>query len=205
LRGIGLRALLGRPRSGPVQPFPGWIRPEARKAWGLEERWHRIQNPGPRAATRSEALVDDLQDMAWLQPALQQYEGAWGPMVVAHPYLDRRLLEFAIALPQYAARDKAVVRHALRGTLPAAVAARPKAHFRFDLVRHWLGAGGWRLPRDFMERVDRWVDPRVHAESLQAYMLKDATPWEGTQLLLPAALGGWLGNAFRASQPPRCA
>lgn len=128
---LGLRRLIGRPLpvSPPISP-PPWLNPEFATRTGIAARLRRP--PAPRRflsparqtvytiATRS-GLIDRW--CCWFE-----YAGAHCGLEGRHPFLDRRLVEFLVAIPPeqllQSAYTKLLVRRAMEGILPEAIRQR---------------------------------------------------------------------------------
>lgn len=145
-------------------------------------------------ASRRSFLADvlDSTELRWLQspPELS-------PVTYSHPYADRRLIEFMLAIPANVAvqpgQPRALMRAALEGVLPPRVRARFSKGFADPLH---LRAIRQRLPADLSELgswrvVERsYVDPkRLHAALCE---VKNGASRRLKNLLLIMALERWL-------------
>lgn len=112
--------------------FPTWTtgrrRPVPWLASALVERWRRLQPPPPVRAPGRAVRLGRLLDGMVGQIAEDTALAADG-VVLVHPLLDRRLVEFAVGLPTWflfdGRRDKAILRAAFAGDLPDEVVSLP--------------------------------------------------------------------------------
>jgi asparagine synthase (glutamine-hydrolysing) len=120
LPNFGLRSSLQRAHGRPprLQP-PAWLREELVRRSGLSERLTTLANeaPGPRA----------LQGPIWSSIMAKGDAGSTGlDLQIVHPFVDVRLVEFALRLPGPMLRAKRVLREAMAALLPPAIIERPK-------------------------------------------------------------------------------
>ncbi|MBI2818956.1 MAG: asparagine synthase (glutamine-hydrolyzing) [Acidobacteria bacterium] len=126
----GIRQVVKGERDGGV---PAWIRPEFAQHSRLAERLRRADRNGEHFA--SIAHREDLGprlDFPWYS-LVDRYVSRFG-LEYRHPLLDRRVMEYCLALPQeqlrYGKEAKLVLRNAMKGLLPEAVRTRhTKAHY----------------------------------------------------------------------------
>lgn len=124
-----------------------------------------------------------------------------------HPFNDRRLMEFALALPQEQRRrgeqKKFVLRQAMRGLLPETVRQRlTKAEFSHTFAQAFDVLGGDRLFRDLS--TANWVNSeqarRLHRQMAQLYSLNDsgykALTWPLWMIL---GIESWFTGIFNQS------
>ena len=127
-----LRRLGGRKRADP-HPWPLWVRREAAERLELRKRFFTPdRKPLWTAAQRD---LNEYLTAGSLPAVLGTYDltaGACG-MEARHPFLDRRIVEFALALPQTlwvsGVYGKWLLRRATRGLLP------DKVRWRVDKTR----------------------------------------------------------------------
>lgn len=140
---------------------PPWIEPSLAHRLDLERRVADAFRPGGVGAVRAPRhpwrprAVGGFNDPIW--PAVfadYEFEESLGPLVLRHPFLDLRVLEFMLSVPTLPwAREKMLLREAMRGRLPDEVLARRKTPHESTLpFRHGLPA----LPRDGC--LDRYLD-----------------------------------------------
>lgn len=123
------RRLLGRTL------VPSWIEPSFARQVGLDDRL-RPPDPSPWRGSYARADVRRQLESGWealMKEQLGRGAAACG-VEYRHPFYDRRLVEFALALPeeqrQRADVGKVVLRRALAGRLPEVVRRRTsKVHY----------------------------------------------------------------------------
>jgi asparagine synthase (glutamine-hydrolysing) len=121
---LRLRELLfRRRRRGVIDPGPAWLRADlrARRAERLRTRAE------PSHPTRSE-VARRLEQYHW-QPFLESLDAGFHgiPIDVRLPYLDLRLIDYALATPPIPwMQHKRLLREAARGLIPDAVRTAPK-------------------------------------------------------------------------------
>ena len=112
------------------------------------------EGPVPRHPWRPRAVAR-FNDPIW--PAVfadYEFEESLGPLALRHPFLDLRVLEFMLSVPPLPwAREKLLLREAMRGRLPAEILARRKTPHEATLP---FGDELPRLSRD--GNLDRFVD-----------------------------------------------
>ena len=128
-----------------------------------------------------------------------------------HPFLDRRLAEFAWALPEEqrrrGAQEKVVLRHAMRGILPEPVRRRSsKAEFSEVFMRALRSHGGEQLFGALAVAAAGWVDGarvhRIYQETTRDYARhRDGWRARVLPLWMVCAMDFWLRNAFPSSTP----
>lgn len=176
----GLRPLWRdrRDAQGLVKPKVPWIDPAWMRRTALLDRLQRT-HPAPPGATPTQRHVHELttgSEEAHTLELLEASSHAAG-VELRHPMLDRRVVEFAYALPGEQrwreGRPKTLLTHAMQGRLPPAILERTEqADFTsqsieaLDAVRErwpmgeWLaGTAGWvdaeRLEREYVEARER--------------------------------------------------
>ncbi len=140
---------------------PPWIEPSLARRLDLERRVADAFRPGGVGAVRTPRhpwrprAVGGFNDPIW--PAVfadYEFEESLGPMILRHPFLDLRVLEFMLSVPTLPwAREKMLLREAMRGWLPDEVLARRKTPHESTLP---FGSGLPALPRDGC--LDRYLD-----------------------------------------------
>jgi len=172
----GVLPLLPRPLKrliGPAARRLGW--PGRVPAWigapfaAMTDLEARLNPPAPSRwpASFSRAAVADGFSSPALHVPLEETErvAAEYELEERHPFLDRRVVEFAVALPesQRWRRDetKVVLRNALAPLLPASVRTRhDKADFSAQAFHVLEALGGRRLMDDLRVGQLGWVDQR---------------------------------------------
>jgi len=148
---------------------PSWIPPAFAKHVDLDARRRLRQG----AATEADACVVEAFQSGWtvLMVEMSERAAARAGIEERHPFFDRRIAEFALAIPETqrwkGAQTKHVIRTAMRERLPPSVYDRAtKADFSKYVVAAIDALGG----ETFFERLEiaheRWVDgPRAVAMS----------------------------------------
>lgn len=123
--------------------FPGWLDQSFSDGLGLKARWARFKNPLLPSYPVRKRVYQALTNPAWPDDWQKLYDpGVTGlPVEFCHPYLDLRVVNFTLALPEWPwCLDKLLSREIGRGLLPEAVRTRPKAALAgepvSELVRH---------------------------------------------------------------------
>jgi asparagine synthase (glutamine-hydrolysing) len=133
---VGLRSTLlpGRYRTKPPD-FPDWLNQSFSETLDLKARWdHYTHSPCPSSSLRKRAY-QCLTSPDWPDYLQKLYDpGVTGlPVEFCHPYFDLRVVNFALALPEWPwCLDKLLSREVGRGLLPEAVRTRPKTPLGFD-------------------------------------------------------------------------
>ncbi len=145
---------------------PAWIGAPLAARTDLEARLHPPA-PSRWPASFSRAAVADGFTSPALHAPLEETErvAAEFELEERHPFLDRRIVEFAVALPesQRWRRDqtKVILRNALAPLLPASVRTRQdKADFSAQAFRVLEALGGRRLMDDLRIARLGWVEQR---------------------------------------------
>jgi asparagine synthase (glutamine-hydrolysing) len=168
--------------------MPPWIEPSLARRLELERRIAGTALPGgigagggPRHPWRPRAVAG-FNDPIW--PAVladYEFEESLGALSLRHPYLDLRVLDFMLSVPTLPwAREKMLLREAMRGYLPDEILARRKVPHESTLP---FGSGLPALSRDGL--LDRYVDISILS----------ARPWAGRlrgQAVAVHVLDHWL-------------
>jgi asparagine synthase (glutamine-hydrolysing) len=111
-----LRRLAGRPLT------PSWIEPELARRIGLEDRIARGREIRAPGSLDAQALLRNSSGAGSLHAVEVGDALAAGVVEERHPYCDRRIVEFALALPfdqrRRGLQSRIVLREAVRGRLP---------------------------------------------------------------------------------------
>lgn len=196
-----------RPLLGARPPRRPWIRADFAARTRLEDRLRlrpsvsfptRAQQEMHAVATSlGQVLGDEMEDRAAHAAGVAQ----------RHPFYDRRVAEFGLALPESersaGGRTKILVRRALRDYLPEAVAARDdKAEFSSTYVDALAALGGEATFAALRSEQAGWVDGGavrdMHARMLDLYRRGDESYSAYTgPLWAVAAIELWLEAARR--------
>ncbi len=152
--------------------YPAWIRPALAEAVGLEERLrppHLATTGGPRAVQEIRREYTSGWPHYFLESA--ETSGAEWRFEERYPLYDRRIIDFALAIPddqRWRGRlTRYVFRHAMREYLPVSVLEREtKADFSHHVVTALRALGGRRRFEELAVAEAGWVD---QAEVLRLY------------------------------------
>jgi asparagine synthase (glutamine-hydrolysing) len=130
-----IRTMLGR---GGYQ-LPDWIDPDAVQESGAMDRLEAGPPPSPQFPSLSQQKMYDELTHGWnttVAIALMDAFSARLSMESRHPFFDRRLIEFLLAVPEeqrwQGAWPKTILRRAMQGVLPESIRMRQsKAEFTF--------------------------------------------------------------------------
>ncbi len=182
-------------------PLPSWLRRSFCRRNSLEDR---IRSRRARRPTYAAADV-----AAWLDDGGQAHgneigerSAAWRGIEEREPFSDRRLVEYALALPDEQLRawesGKYLLRHAMTGLVPEAVLTRPDAasftHVFCEDLQH---QGGERLFEDMTLASLGWVDGnaicQLYRDMNHRYVTGDPASYRNTcQLWLLVSIERWL-------------
>lgn len=196
-----------RPLFGARPPRRPWIRGEFARRAGLDDRLRPVRSVSfpTRAQQEMHAVATSLGQI--LGDEMEDRAAHASGIVQRHPFCDRRVAEFGLALPESerstAGRTKILVKRALRDYLPEAIAAREdKAEFSATYVDALQSLGGEALFASLRSEEAGWVDgPAVrdmHARMLDLYRRRDEAyiAYAGP-LWAVAAIELWLVFAHR--------
>jgi hypothetical protein len=116
-------------------------------------------------------------------------------MVARYPFLDLRLVRFALGLPAFMRANKTILREAMRGRLPDAVLQRPKRGAAGDPIRKLVTNGKLAAPSQISRIAEPgWVEPDAFAAAWQRYRTGEGSEstWASWLILHPVALAKWL-------------
>lgn len=154
--GLWLRQRLGRLGRGDAPTVPPWIRRDVLTRTGPQDD-APLAPHSARPETQAMLTGSVWQSVHERSDAI----GAGAPLEVRWPFLDTRLLEFALAIPPIPwCQRKELVRRAFRDDLPRSIIERPKTplpdYYERQIAR-------WRISRRAttpapLERVREFVD-----------------------------------------------
>jgi len=184
-----LRRLMGR--TNPLTEFPEWLEARFVERQNLRGRWQELQESPKTSHPWHPIALAGLSSRFWSN-VLECEDAGWTgvPVELRAPLLDQRLLRFLLRVPPVPwCMEKALLREAMRGTLPEMVRARPKTPLLGDSIKHFVESKQWRpvpLPDPAAEL--RWF---VDWERLGTTLATAAgsTLWVG---LRPVSLCYWL-------------
>jgi asparagine synthase (glutamine-hydrolysing) len=127
-RGLGLRW---------TPWIPSWIAPDFVRGTGLADRLRSPRSPRRYSERARQAVYEGIANLGSVSRAVYWYErtaASYG-LEVRHPFLDRRLAEFVLAIPSEQligeGYSKWLLRRAMQGVLPEAIRLRAgKTSFR---------------------------------------------------------------------------
>lgn len=174
---------------------PNWIKPQFARRIHLRERLQRNPDLHKFSGTTQR------DQYRWLNSGylVHSFEyddrsAAESALEVRHPFHDRRIVEFTLALPQEQFwrhdRSKFMLRQTMRGLLPESVAQRQsKAEFSHAWAKAFQTLGGDTLLDSLAIYAREWVDPEqvratyrhmleLHAQGHEAYSDYTAQPWQ---------------------------
>ena len=183
----GVRRTIRHVRGYSAPPPIDWIAPGFARRTSLGDRRTHLAPVFPSAAQQaiysvvrsaSQVVADELEERAASAAGIEQ----------RHPFYDRSLAEFGLALPETQrfahGRSKVVVRRALKDLLPPDVAARTdKAEFSTTFVDALDALGGAACFERLRIEAIGWVDGatvrRRYARMMELYRLGNESyiPW----------------------------
>jgi asparagine synthase (glutamine-hydrolysing) len=150
---------------------PSWIDTQFARRIGLDERLHRQHTKLRFSSFAQKDIYLSQLNSGFLSQGneIASRSEAWFSSEHRHPFLDRRVVEFALALPeeQRWQRDqpKFVLRGAMEGLLPETIRRRiTKADFSHVFAETLEAAGGERLFDSLTIESMRWVNGSVIRE-----------------------------------------
>jgi hypothetical protein len=213
---LGVRGLL-RPLARRMigLTVPGWIEPSFATRVGLADRLPGISSPARgRLATATVAAAYD-GGLVHLVHDLYELGESEAGIVDRHPFLDRRLVELIVSLPDEQrwsrGQMKFVLRRAMGTRLPALVRERSdhtKSDFSHLTVDALAGLGGRAFFRDLWIESCGWARPGALAELYdrmerlrkQGDLRSRDLGWE---LWSAAAVELWYSEVFEQSSSTR--
>lgn len=178
--------------------FPRWFAPDFARRVGLEARWRergglRVSSDHPVAPKAHASLALPL----WSRLFELQNPGVTRcPVEVRYPFLDLRIVNYILALPQFPwAFDKTLLRRAMARRLPESIRLRPKTSLAGDPLVEQVQRGGIeRLNRVYWdEQANQYID-RTALAPLVGKMNSE----EARTGVRPFCLNFWLQSARRA-------
>ena len=200
--GLGIKARWNRWTAKDSTPlYPSWLDPHFEARNDLQERWNKFIDPMSqlRRVVRPK-VYEGLSSPLWQTVFEQLDPGVSGfPLEVRLPFLDLRLLDFALALPPLPwCMNKELLRVSMQNTLPKAVCLRPKTPLQGDPLLIHL-----RHPDA------HWVNDIERAAEIETYIRSEAVPEVTAQPsspelawinLRPLVLNHWLKHRERLNQ-----
>jgi asparagine synthase (glutamine-hydrolysing) len=152
---------------------PGWIDADFARRTCLRDRL-RARPEAPDFPTLAQRDLHDVFTSPWRLHALEMEDRASAACGIEqrHPLSDRRVVEFALGLPEEQRwrkdRTKFVLRESMRGLLPEPIRLRrTKAEFSPVFMKTFLAGGGERLFHS-RELASGWVNAPAVGQTYQA-------------------------------------
>jgi len=181
---------------------PRWITPGFARSVRLRERL--LSPSAPRFPTMAQRAIHGalLRGSDALSNELQDRFDARLGIEGRYPYYDRRLIEFALALPEDQRwrndQTKYVLRQAMKGLLPDSVSRRrSKAEFSHLYKEALVRESADKVFKSLRLVAGGYVDARVATELLNGCMRGDLPPLGPAWMIL--ALEYWFRAAFPES------
>lgn len=196
LSGLGLRRMFGPQRFTPPPwrpEMPAWIASELVEELSLRDRWEAWWARYQRAVDAHDQL-----SLPWMDRAFEVSEVLPSPIVIRYPFLDRRLVEYLLSVPNHMLRHKKLLRMAMEGRLPDAITRRPKTGLPGDPVRQLFQTCNIDK-RVLTCELDgcRAINRDALAAAMQAYRqgAGAGSTWLSSLILLPFAFEDWLAKS----------
>jgi len=159
---------------------PSWVDAQFARRIGLDERLHRQHTKLRFSSFAQKDIYCSELNSAFLSQGneLGSRSESWFSLEKRHPFLDRRVVEFALALPEEQRwqrnQPKFVLHRATEGFLPEPIRRRvSKADFSHVFAETLEAAGGEGLFNSITIESMRWVDGTViremHRRMVQDY------------------------------------
>ncbi|HVC43712.1 MAG TPA: asparagine synthase-related protein [Candidatus Binataceae bacterium] len=202
---LGLRKVIRAVRGR--KPYPPFIDAAFARRINLADRLQYEPRPAARMSFAQYAMYENF-DSGWVAHGMDMMDRgtAWFGVEERHPFHDRRLYEFLMAIPDdQRARNfkrKFILRNAMRGMVPASVLARrDKADFSILFIQSLERMGGERLFDTMAIAEAGWID---RAEFIRTY--RDRTANYLTTNIWPLwttfSLELWYRMVIRKEAPP---
>jgi asparagine synthase (glutamine-hydrolysing) len=176
----GILPLVPKPLKRALKPFvvreelPFSIRPEFARRTGFAERMRR-QPTIPRCRDLAQQDIYRTYGAGWMAQALEPMDryAAFLGLEMRHPFYDRRVMEFAFAIPENqrlrGLEAKFVLRRAMRDLLAPSILARlDKSAFGYAYPETFSAFGGERVFDSLEIEKAGWVDGARVREAYRA-------------------------------------
>ncbi len=193
---------------------PDWMDPAFARRAGLADRLRQrgvLHDGAPRMRTFAQQDLHDVLTSGWRIHALEMENRAASSAGIEHrhPFSDRRIVEFALALPERQRwrgdRTKFILRESMRSLLPEAIRLRQsKAEFSPVFTNMFENSGGQGLFSSLAISSLGWVDgERVRAKYRQMVALQQSGDPTYTQHTCPLwmiyGINAWYEGVFQNS------
>jgi len=193
--GLGIKARWNRwkGKDGWTFLYPSWLNSDFEARNGLRERWNELSHPKRQKSNAVRPRVYERLSLPLWQSVLEGIDpGVSGfPFEVRLPFLDLRLLDFALALPPLPwCMDKKLLRIAMLGTLPEPVRTRPKTPMQESpyLLHLQKGDGHWVNDLEQVPELECYIDPKSMPR-FAAHITSSDLAWSNFR---PMTLNQWL-------------
>ncbi len=194
-----LKRMLGR------DGVPSWIAPQFARRIHLAERLAAVSNVSRFANFAQKDIHGTLTSGWWIHSNEIEERAAFRCGIEErHPLCDRRIVEFALALPEEqrwrGIETKCILRRAMRGLLPESVRRRStKAEFSLVFSEAFQALGGprffQRLPSASMGWVDKELVLAMYRQMVERETPDGSTPPpQGWPLWMVAGIDLWWGT-----------
>jgi asparagine synthase (glutamine-hydrolysing) len=183
--------------------FPEWLAADLAAREDVRERFQRLTHPvysrskGRCASRFLLALWTNIME-------LDAEKGASARLEVCLPYLDLRLLSFALTLPPFPwSANKFLLRQLGKGALPVEILCRPKTGLADDPCEARLPSpAAWEELQVLVPMVTEMEDFVTLANWRVAITRMPQGLWPTWSALRPISLAAWLQNGRSSSRPP---
>jgi asparagine synthase (glutamine-hydrolysing) len=133
-------------RTNPLTEFPPWLEAHFVERHNLRGRWQELQESPKIGHPWHPIAFAGLSSRFWSN-VLECEDASWTgvPVELRAPLLDQRLLRFLLRVPPVPwCMKKALLREAMRGTLPEEIRVRPKTPLLGDMIQQFIDSKKWQ-------------------------------------------------------------
>jgi hypothetical protein len=154
----------------------------------LRERWEQWWEEYRRATDAERQLT-----LPWLDRSFEVGECLPAPAVIRYPFLDVRVVEYLLGVPNWMLNAKKILRDGMAAHLPPEITARPKTPLAGDPVRQQYAAGN--IVKHHVP-LGPAIDPEAYATALEQFRNGAGTEstWTSALLFLPDSLAHWIAH-----------
>jgi asparagine synthase (glutamine-hydrolysing) len=178
---------------------PDWINSNFFNRLSLNERWEEIMGEQKHSQhLPRHRAYEKFASPLWASHLEQKDPQFWAvPVEVRHPFLDLRLLNYLLALPPLPwCVDKALLRIAMKQSLPEEVRRRPKAPLAGDPL---TVKGFQDVDQEHIWQLLSGIDEYVNADQIRGESRQGGV-WRTWQHLCPVSLAYWLNSSLKAAR-----